>query len=71
METDRTHTTPSKPTRETEKEDARMHSGPDDMPTADEEAAAERAGDVDPEVADNYEDAIERGAKQRGEGRLP
>lgn len=71
MEQDRTHTTPDKPTRETEREDAQVHAGPDDMPTAEEEEAAERAGAVDPAVADNYEDAIERGAKQHGEGRIP
>ena len=27
--------------------------------------------DLDPEVAESYEEMAERGAKQRGEGRLP
>ncbi|HEY9559117.1 MAG TPA: hypothetical protein VIR58_20440 [Acidimicrobiales bacterium] len=43
--------------------------GADRMPTPDEEAAAERSGDLDPEVADSYKEAIERGAAQEGEGK--
>ena len=43
----------------------------DREPTADEEAAAERSGEVDPAVAEAYKDAIERGAAQEGEGRIP
>jgi hypothetical protein len=43
----------------------------DREPTEDEEAAAERRGDVDPAVAEAYQDAIERGAAQEGEGRIP
>lgn len=39
-------------------------------PTHDEERAAEQAGGVDPEVADNYKAAMERGANQEGEGRI-
>ena len=71
METDPTHTTPSDSTRHAQDGDARVHASSDDMPTPEEEAAAERAGALDPEVAKTYEDAIERGAKQRGEGRIP
>jgi hypothetical protein len=41
----------------------------DRMPTPDEEAAAERSGPVDPEVAERYEEALERGAAQKGEGK--
>jgi hypothetical protein len=41
------------------------------MPNSDDEAAAERAGKESGEVDENYEDAIERGARQKGEGRLP
>ena len=41
----------------------------DRMPTPEEEAAAERSGPVDPKVAEAYEDAIERGAAQEGEGK--
>ena len=42
----------------------------DRMPTADEELAAEEGGEVDPEVAANYKEAIERGAQLEGEGRI-
>ena len=41
------------------------------MPTEAEEAAAERAGEVDAEVAEHYKEMAERGADQKGEGRLP
>jgi hypothetical protein len=58
-------------TRAIEEEDARVRHQADAMPTPDEEDAAERAGDPDPEVVRNYEDAMERGARQKGEGRLP
>lgn len=40
----------------------------DRMPTPEEEEAAERQ-QLDPEVAENYKDALERGAAQEGEGR--
>jgi hypothetical protein len=64
-------TRPSPQTREAEEADARIHSTPDKMPNSDDEAAAERAGKESGEVDENYEDAIERGARQKGEGRLP
>ena len=62
---------PSDETRAAEDEDARVHAGADEEPTADEEAAAERAEKNDPSVAEHYEEMTERGAKQKGEGRLP
>ena len=65
------HTRPSNKTRATEEEDAQVRAEADQMPTSDEEAAAERAGDIDEDVERNYEDAIERGADEKGEGRLP
>jgi hypothetical protein len=72
VDSDRRETTePSASTEETEQDDARVHSGPDRMPTPEEEEAAERAGALEPDVAENYEDALERGARQRGEGRIP
>jgi hypothetical protein len=64
-------TRPSGTTRETEAADAQVHAAPDRMPTPDEEDAAERAGKPSPDVERNYDEAIERGAKQPGEGRLP
>jgi hypothetical protein len=64
-------TRPSQTTREAEAADAQIHATPDDMPTPEEEAAAERAPAESPDVAENYEEAMERGARQKGEGRLP
>jgi len=71
VDAERKPTRPNGATRAFEDSDAEVPAGPDEMPTAEEEDAAKRAGDVDPDVADNYEEAIERGAKQRGEGRIP
>lgn len=65
------NTKPSEQTRDAERADASMHAQPDDLPTPDEEQAAERAGGVDPEVAEHYEEMTRRGASQRGEGRIP
>jgi ribosome-binding protein aMBF1 (putative translation factor) len=64
-------TRPSSTTRETEAADAQVHAAPDKMPSPEDEEAAERAPDESPEVAENYREAIERGARQEGEGRLP
>ena len=63
-------TRPSDQTRKTEAEDARTTAHADREPTPDEEKAAEGL-DVDPEVAEHYEEMAERGANQQGEGRLP
>ena len=61
-------TNPSRETRAEEARDARVAAGADEIdegtfPTADP--------DLDPEVAENYEDMTDRGAHQCGEGRLP
>lgn len=48
--------------------DARQEPQADRAPTEDEERAAERAAPVDPEVAETYEDQMERGAAIEGEG---
>ena len=64
-------TRPSEATRATEREDALVHAEPDDAPTSDEEAAAERAGEPDEKSAQAYKEAIERGAREKGEGRIP
>jgi len=68
---DRPRTKPSGATRAEEEKDARVQPGAD---TDSDAADADRApthDDLDPDVAENYEEAIERGANQRGEGRLP
>jgi len=61
-------TNPSKATRDEETRDARVEAGADPV---DETAIAEAEGDLDPDVAEHYEEMTERGAEQRGEGRLP
>ena len=58
-------TKPSQDTRAEEARDARVEAG------ADEGAFPKEVPDLDPEVAESYEEMAERGAKQRGEGRLP
>jgi hypothetical protein len=55
---------------EESKKDAQAEHKPDRMPTEEEEREAEK-NQLDPKVAEAYEDAIERGANQKGEGRLP
>jgi hypothetical protein len=57
-------------TREAERREATMPADAGQMPTAEEEAAAEKH-DLDPAVAAAEKEAYERGANQKGEGRLP
>ena len=64
------HTRPSDKTRATEDDDARTPARADREPTADEEKTADGL-ELDPDVAEHYEEMAERGAKQEGEGRLP
>lgn len=66
---DRSPTTPNNDTRATEREDAREQAGPDREPTPEEEKIAEQLRS-DPKVSKSYEEAIERGADQKGEGRV-
>lgn len=63
-------TRPSKSTRETEREDAQTKAHADREPTADEAKLAE-GRKLDPDVAEHYEEMAERGANEKGEGRLP
>jgi hypothetical protein len=64
------HTRPNDRTRAAEEVEARTPSHADREPTEDEEKLAERT-ELDPEVAEHYEEMAERGAHQKGEGRLP
>ena len=64
-------TTPDKDTIAEDRKDLDAPHDADREPTAEEEAAAERSGPVDPEVAEAYKEANERGAAQEGEGRIP
>jgi hypothetical protein len=61
-------TRPSDRTREEEAREAGERHVAGREPTADEEAAAERE-DVDPATRQAYEEALERGARQQGEGK--
>ncbi len=64
-------TRPSGETRDAEAVDALAESEADRLPTPDEEEAAERADGADDEAARSYKEALERGARQKGEGRIP
>jgi hypothetical protein len=63
-------TRPSDKTRAEEKADARVEGHADKLPTPAEEAAAERSDAGDEDAAGAYKEAIERGARQQGEGRI-
>ncbi len=69
--TDGERTRPSRATRATEEEDEQVTAHADGLPTPEEEAAAQRGRVDDPEAAEAYKEAIERGARQKGEGRIP
>jgi hypothetical protein len=62
-------TRPSNRTRDAEREDAQTKSHADREPTSDEEKRAEQ-NPLDPNAAEHYEDMAERGANQKGEGRI-
>lgn len=64
------NTRPSPTTRDAERAEAEVHAQPDRLPTPEEEAKAEE-NELDPEVAEHEREMLERGAEQRGEGRLP
>jgi hypothetical protein len=61
-------TNPSQATRDEERRDAQVKAGADEI---DEAAIDDGNTELDPEVAEHYEEMTERGARQRGEGRLP
>jgi len=62
--------TPSKKTIREDRKDLDAKHDADRAPTADEAASAEQQGDAaDPSVAAAYKQALERGARQEGEGR--
>jgi hypothetical protein len=64
-------TSPSAKTREEEAAEAAKKADAGRPPTEAEEAAADSSADLDPEVGEHYEEMLERGANQRGEGRVP
>jgi len=62
-------TTPNKQSIREDRKDLDAEHKPDRAPTAEEEAIADRHGEVAEDVASAYEEALERGASQKGEGR--
>ena len=63
-------TRPNSATRDAERDEARAQHDADRAPTKDEEDAAERNA-LDPETSEHFEEMAERGANQKGEGRVP
>lgn len=72
MSTDKSadQTRPSDATRASEQKAAHADHTPDRSPSRDEEQAAEK-NRMSPETAERYKEMAERGASQKGEGRLP
>jgi hypothetical protein len=63
-------TRPSGETREAEAREAKTPAQADREPTPEESALADEH-ELDPEVAEHAQEMAERGANQKGEGRLP
>jgi hypothetical protein len=63
-------TRPSPDTREAESREAGRRASADRQPTAEEEALAER-NELDEDVVEHEKEMAERGAHQKGEGRIP
>jgi hypothetical protein len=63
-------TRPSAETRAEEQREAQREHTADRPPTAEEEKRAEEL-ELDPEVAEHAKEMTERGANQKGEGRIP
>lgn len=64
------NTRPSRATRAAERREAKSRPGAGPPPTPADEAAADE-NELDPEVPEHYEEMTERGANQKGEGRVP
>jgi hypothetical protein len=63
-------TRPSPETREAESREAGRGASADRQPTSEEEALAER-NELDEGVVEHEKEMAERGAHQKGEGRIP
>ncbi|MCZ7527743.1 MAG: hypothetical protein M5U14_16000 [Acidimicrobiia bacterium] len=70
MSPDEAHEKLSDETHAADRRDARKEHVADRPPTEQEERAAEDH-DVDPDAARAYREQAERGARTRGEGRIP
>jgi len=58
-------------TKQAEQRDAQAKHGAPQTPTAEESAAAERAGEPDPTAAEAYKTYVETAKDAKGEGRIP
>ncbi len=58
-------------TREEERREAAATHAADRGPTPEEEREAPGRDDLDPSVAESYEEMTERGVAEQGEGRIP
>jgi hypothetical protein len=58
-------------TKDADRKAMNAEHGAPEVPTAAESEAAERHGKASPETSEHYKDMTERGANQKGEGRLP
>lgn len=64
------HTTPNDATRQADRDALKAeHGAPQSPSPAEEQAAGQNR--VDEGVSEHYDDMVERGARQKGEGRLP
>jgi hypothetical protein len=63
-------TRPSSETRDAERDEADTQAGADRQPTTEEEARAD-SRPLSPGVSEHEREMAERGAHQKGEGRLP
>ena len=63
------HTKPNDATREADRKALKAEHGASEVPTPEEEQLAE-TNHVDPGVKENYQEMTERGAHQKGEGRI-
>lgn len=70
MPDDATPIRPDRETRAEERQDAQVAGHADREPTEDEERAAERRSDLDPDVIAHEREMAERGVHQEGEGRI-
>ena len=61
----------SEATKNAEHRDAQARPGAPQVPTAAESEAADEHGSAMRSTEEGYEEMLERGAHQRGEGRLP
>jgi hypothetical protein len=64
------NTRPSRATKPAERGEAKSRPSSGPAPTPADEAAADE-NELDPDVREHYEEMTERGAHQKGEGRVP